>query len=84
MNNYYIFLKSSFQKRIEIVYYIKKPILKLSSGSALQTEVLLNMWSWRYGPTAIYRRDVDDYVIHPEYDRTTVSRGSDLSLSFIF
>ncbi|XP_069997541.1 trypsin-1-like [Penaeus vannamei] len=39
--------------------------------SPLHAEVLLNMWSWRYGPTAIYRRDVDDYVIHPEYDRTT-------------
>ncbi|XP_037773911.1 plasma kallikrein-like, partial [Penaeus monodon] len=37
------------------------------------SEVLFNMWAWRYGPTAIYYRDVDDYVIHPAYDKSTVS-----------
>ncbi|XP_047500102.1 trypsin-1-like [Penaeus chinensis] len=29
------------------------------------------MWAWRYGPTAIYYRDVDNYVIHPAYDKRT-------------
>ncbi|XP_042856592.1 serine proteinase stubble-like [Penaeus japonicus] len=41
---------------------------KISSRSA---EVLFNMWDWRYGPTAIYSRGIDHYVIHPEYNEMT-------------
>lgn len=35
-------------------------------------KVLLNMWDWNNGPTAIVRRSVESIVVHPNYSSSTL------------
>ncbi|ROT84439.1 Trypsin-1 [Penaeus vannamei] len=43
-----------------------------SHSPSFSYKVLLNMWDWNNGPTAIVRRSVESIVVHPNYSSSTL------------